>query len=459
MLKTGNLLANLSSIQYPMTFSTRVAAPTIFQQGMAARAKYLTSFGNEQILWELLPSSGNRVKLRAGFTNILCIRDISNRAWRAAESNNTLVKLVEYNQKTYVPQFGKIIEVDSQVLEQKFTADFYIEVEGVIDDKTSLGVQIIPLKITLDGPYVIKPQIREVVETEPIAMGFFLPVRDADFALALGISHTVLGQSGSGKTFLLRDLIAALDAKRISHFFKRKVKSKTVLVLADEPNLSPLLLPQSTDEIYKYKRLHLKSLQSIIQHIHQAAIAERGQDDYLICLNIITDSISQLLYEPVVDDEGERTKTTSMSGGIDSSIRGTLLDISYMSGIDANNQVIMTGISTMNIPGTADERSQKSYVTQVSGAETAYIHVDNQQVQSSRNRLKDVLEQLSNPKMKHLREAVEALGDLGSITSTFETGSTDVPELDEYTKGTKKYLESLQKMGTKNKNFNFRIGG
>jgi len=191
----------------------------------------------------------------------------------------------------------------------------------------------------------------------------------------------------------------------------RRVKA---LIVADEPTLNTLhwLYPSGMDYTFVIYSLNQDKIKSIINYL---SLVNKANENEMVLINVVFDSISELLYTP--DDLDNRAGSTFVKG-ISSKVRGYLLSFSQMAGyVVAENQII-TLVATVNIPSSGKAEDERAFVNYVSDSTIATYYLSNNKIVDRRDRIREFMG--STPNILH-KSGSGAIG----LNSTTDIGIND----------------------------------
>lgn len=265
--------------------------------------------------------------------------------------------------------------------------------------------------------------VRRDITVRPIDL--YLPMEFGDNQqICIGSSIAMLGASKSGKSTLVSHLLKSnLNEVKNLDNVKCKVRMVKALIVADEPPLNTLhwLYPKGMDYSFVIYSLNQDKIKSIINYL---SLVNQARENEMVLINIVFDSISELLYTP--DDTDNRAGSTFVKG-ISSKVRGYLLSFSQMAGYVVAKGQIITLIATVNIPSSGKLEDERAFVNYVSGSTIATYYLAGSKISEHRDRIQEFMGSSPNSSNKSGSGAV-------GLESTTEIGLKD--SLHKYRGGT-----------------------
>lgn len=240
-----------------------------------------------------------------------------------------------------------------------------------------------------------------IVSPEPVNLQMYLGTPRTNRACIIGGTNNILGSSGAGKSRFISELLGFSQIQggdkvtplELSAFRNKISNVRNVLIVADEPSLHVSLWYATADMNYVIYGLNQKKLQTMLRYLvakYTHDLVGQPDDGKYKLLNVYVDSITELIYAPSkVKQEGEYVSSTTFVKGLSSSVKPEMLTISRSSGILAGSNIILTLITTANIPGTGSIEDETAFWNMVSGNSPNSIWMYKHSVRMQRDRSKE----------------------------------------------------------------------
>lgn len=310
-----------------------------------------------------------------------------------ADPNDPQKTIVEYAQLTDVVFVHPSLQIS---MTRAQSNDFYL-----ITD-----VRIVDLSVSqIKGPNELvefcELYTKTIVSPEPVNLQMYLGTPRTSRACVIGGTNNILGSSGAGKSRFISELLAFSQIQggekltpMEQNWFKSNISDiRNVLIVADEPSLHISLWYATADTNYIIYGLTQKKLQTMLRYLvakyNHDMKDEKDRSKYKL-LNVYVDSITELIYAPSkTKQEGEFVSSTTFVKGISASVKPEMLTVSRSSGIIPETNIILTLITTANIPGTGAIEDETAFWNIVSGNSPNSIWIYKHNVRMQRDRTKE----------------------------------------------------------------------
>lgn len=310
------------------------------------------------------------------------------------QSSSDPTKMIEvYPKLTDVVFIHPLLQID---LSKAQSSSFYLINNVIIMD---LGVSHI------NGPQDLQEFCNRynstIVSPEPVNLQMYLGTPKNQRTCIIGGTNNILGSSGAGKSRFISELLGFAQIQggekvtplELSSFRNNISNIRNVLIVADEPSLHVSLWYATAEMNYVVYGLNQKKLQTILRYLvakYTYDIDKFPSNNKYKLLNIYVDSITELIYAPSkVKQDGEFVSSTTFVKGLSSGVKPEMLTISRSSGILTGSNIIITLITTANIPGTGSLDDETAFWNMVSGNSPNSIWMYKHNVRQTRDRTKE----------------------------------------------------------------------